>query len=55
MEFMLQILMSAEGFYSAQRCSCFYLWLFAKKEEGNAGHVLRQGGKNEFDEDKVYQ
>ena len=23
MEFMLQILMSAEGFYSAQRCSCF--------------------------------
>ena len=26
MEFMLQILMSAEGFYSAQRCSCFLMF-----------------------------
>ena len=24
MEFMLQILMSAEGFYSTQRCSCYF-------------------------------
>ena len=28
MEFMLQILMSAEGFYSTQRCSCLLLSLF---------------------------
>ena len=32
MEFMLQILMSVEGFYSAQRCSCWFLPLSTSAE-----------------------
>ena len=41
MEFMLQILMSAEGFYSAQRCSCFSLSLrwFKTRLQKNAKKI----------------